>query len=156
MIIVNNKNKIVGTKNFLFVFLILILSTAIIGFILKHLIIHYLRWPFFMTMILLIILIFYQIRSLKVFQFENTGSIFTIKYYHPLNKRVIFPYVEFPISSISRFKIEKKLLRQDILKIDILLREKRKVVGFKFKVSGLTDESYAKIQNSLQPIRFNH
>ena len=154
MINVNNKNKIVARQNFLFVFLILIVGIAITGFILKNLIIHYLRWPFFIVMVLLIILIFYQIRRLKIFQFENTGSTFTIKYYHPLNKRIIFPYVEFPISSITGFKIEKKLIKQDILKIDILLREKRKVVGFKFKVSGLNDESYTKIQNSLQEITF--
>lgn len=152
MIVVNNKNKIVGTKNFLFVFLILIVGIAITGFILKNLIIHYLRWPFFIVMVLLIILIFYQIRRLKIFQFENTGSTFTIKYYHPLNKRMIFPYVEFPISSITGFKIEKKLIGQDVLRIEILLREKRRVVCFKFKVSGLSDESYAKIQNSLQEI----
>ncbi|WP_435524187.1 hypothetical protein [Chryseobacterium indoltheticum] len=152
MLIVNNKNKIVGTKNVLFVFLILILSMAFIGFVLKNLIVYYLRWPLFMAMIIVVILIFYQIKRLKVFQFENTGSTFTIKYYHPLNKRIIFPYVEFPISSITGFKIEKKLIRQDILKIEILLREKRRVVCFKFKVSGLSDESYAKIQNSLQEI----
>ncbi|MEG1665420.1 MAG: hypothetical protein RR305_00535 [Chryseobacterium sp.] len=103
-------------------------------------------------MILFIILIFKSIRSLKVFQFENTGSTFTIKYYHPLNKRIIFPYIELPISSIERFKVEKKILKPDLLKINILIKEKNKIVRFRLKVSGLNDESYSKMENSLQKI----
>lgn len=152
MIIVNNKKKIVRKMNFLFTFFILIFSTIVLGFILSHLITNYLRWPLFVMMILLIILIFKSIRNLKVFQFENTGSTFTIKYYHPLNKKIIFPHIELPISSIERFKIEKRILKPDLLKINILIKEKNKIVGFRLKVSGLSDTCYSKIENSLQQI----
>lgn len=152
MIIVNNKKKIVRKMNFLFILLILVFSKIILSFILNHLITYYLRWPLFLMMILFIILIFKSIRSLKVFQFENTGSTFTIKYYHPLNKRIIFPYIELPISSIERFKVEKKILKPDLLKINILIKEKNKIVRFRLKVSGLNDESYSKMENSLQKI----
>lgn len=149
MIIVNNKKKIVRKMNFLFTLFILVFSKIILGLILNHLIMYYLRWPLFLMMILFIILIFKSIRSLKVFQFENTGSNFTIKYYHPLNNRVIFPYIELPLSSIEKFKVEKKILKPDLLKINILIKEKNKIVRFRFKVSGLNDKSYSEMENSL-------
>lgn len=152
MIIVNNKKKVIRLMSFLFAFILLIFCTILIGFVLKDLIKYYLRWPLLLAMMSLIIVIFNWIRGLKVFQFENIGSTFTIKYYHPLNRGIIFPYVEFPIKNVTRFKIEKKILKPDLMKFDILVNEKNKIVLFKFSVLSLNTIAYIEIEKSLKKL----
>jgi len=151
MIIVNNKKKVTRLMNFLFASILLIFCTILIGFVFKDLIKYYLRWPVLLAMISFIIIMFNWIRELRVFQFENIGSTFTIKYYHPLNKGIIFPYVEFPIKNVTRFKIEKRILKPDLMKFDILVNEKNKIVRFRLRVVGLNTNAYFKIENSLKP-----
>ncbi|AZB29768.1 hypothetical protein EB354_11180 [Chryseobacterium balustinum] len=151
MIIVNNKKKATRLMNFLFASILLIFCTILIGFVFKDLIKYYLRWPVLLAMISFIIIMFNWIRELRVFQFENIGSTFTIKYYHPLNKGIIFPYVEFPIKNVTRFKIEKRILKPDLMKFDILVNEKNKIVRFRLRVVGLNRNAYFKIENSLKP-----
>lgn len=151
MIIVNNKKKATRLMNFLFASILLIFCTILIGFVFKDLIKYYLRWPVLLAMISFIIIMFNWIRELRVFQFENIGSTFTIKYYHPLNKGIIFPYVEFPIKNVTRFKIEKRILKPDLMKFDILVNEKNKIVRFRLRVVGLNTNAYFKIENSLKP-----
>jgi len=151
MIIVNNKKKATRLMNFLFASILLIFCTILIGFVFKDLIKYYLRWPVLLAMISFIIIMFNWIRELRVFQFENIGSTFTIKYYHPLNKGIIFPYVEFPIKNVTRFKIEKRNLQPDLMKFDILVNEKNKIVRFRLRVVGLNTNAYFKIENSLKP-----
>ncbi len=136
--------------NFLFAFILLIFFAILIGFVLKDLIKYYLRWPLLLVMMSLIIIIFNWIRGLRVFQFENIGSTFTIKYYHPLNRGIIFPYVEFPVKNVTRFKIEKRILKPDLMKFDILVNEKNKIVRFKLRVLSLNTIAYTKIENSLK------
>lgn len=145
MIIVNNKKKVKILMNFLFAFILLIFFAILIGFVLKDLIKYYLRWPLLLAMMSLIIIIFNWIRGLRVFQFENIGSTFTIKYYHPLNRGIIFPYVEFPVKNVTRFKIEKRILKPDLMKFDILVNEKNKIVRFKLRVLSLNTIAYTKI-----------
>lgn len=152
MIIVNNKKKVVRLMNFLFAFIILIFCTIFVGVVLKDLIKYYLRWPLLIVMLSSIIVIFNWIRGLRVFQFENIGSTFTIKYYHPLNRGVIFPYVEFPIRNVTRFKIEKRILKPDLMKFDILVNEKNRIVRFKLRVSGLTTNACKNIENSFNKL----
>ena len=152
MIIVNNKKKVKILMNFLFAFILLIFFAILIGFVLKDLIKYYLRWPLLLVMMSLIIIIFNWIRGLRVFQFENIGSTFTIKYYHPLNRGIIFPYVEFPIKNVTRFKIEKRILKPDLMKFDILVNEKNKIVRFKLRVLCLNTIAYTKIENSLKKL----
>ncbi|SUX46016.1 Uncharacterised protein [Chryseobacterium indoltheticum] len=151
MIIVNNKKKVTRLMNFLFASILLIFCTILIGFVFKDLIKYYLRWPVLLAIISFIIIMFNWIRELRVFQFENIGSTFTIKYYHPLNKGIIFPYVEFPIKNVTRFKIEKRILKPDLMKFDILVNEKNKIVRFRLRVVGLNTNAYFKIENSLKP-----
>lgn len=151
MIIVNNKKKATRLMNFLFASILLIFCTILIGFVFKDLIKYYLRWPVLLAMISFIIIMFNWIRELRVFQFENIGSTFTIKYYHPLNKGIIFPYVEFPIKNVTRFKIEKRILKPDLMKFDILVNEKNKIVRFRLRAVGLNTNAYFKIENSLKP-----
>lgn len=138
--------------NFLFAFILLIFFAILIGFVLKDLIKYYLRWPLLLVTMSLIIIIFNWIRGLRVFQFENIGSTFTIKYYHPLNRGIIFPYVEFPIKNVTKFKIEKRILNPDLMKFDILVNEKNKIVRFKLRVLGLNTIAYTKIENSLKKL----
>ncbi|QQQ29092.1 hypothetical protein JJL46_03525 [Chryseobacterium indoltheticum] len=152
MIIVNNKKKVNILMNFLFAFILLIFFAILIGFVLKDLIKYYLRWPLLLVTMSLIIIIFNWIRGLRVFQFENIGSTFTIKYYHPLNRGIIFPYVEFPIKNVTKFKIEKRILNPDLMKFDILVNEKNKIVRFKLRVLGLNTIAYTKIENSLKKL----
>lgn len=152
MIIVNNKKKVNIIMNFLFAFILLIFFAILIGFVLKDLIKYYLRWPLLLVTMSLIIIIFNWIRGLRVFQFENIGSTFTIKYYHPLNRGIIFPYVEFPVKNVTKFKIEKRILNPDLMKFDILVNEKNKIVRFKLRVLGLNTIAYTKIENSLKKL----
>lgn len=152
MIIVNNKKKVIRLMNFLFAFILLIFCTILIGFVLKDWIKYYLRWPLLLAMMSLIIIISNWIRGLRIFQFENIGSTFTIKYYHPLNRGIIFPYLEFPIKNVTRFKLEKRLLKPDLMKFDILVSEKNKIVRFKLRVLSLNTMAYTKIESSLKKL----
>lgn len=152
MIIVNNKKRIIFQMNLLFAFILLLVCATLVGFVLKNLINSYLRWPLLIAIMSFIIVLFNWIRKLRVFQFENIESTFTIKYYHPLKKGIIFPYVEFPIKNVTRFKIEKRILKPDLIKFDIFINEKNKTVRFKLRVTCLKQSSYAKIENSLKVI----
>lgn len=152
MIIVNNKKKVIGLMNFLFALILLIFCTIVVGFVFKILIKYYVRWPLLFAMMSLIIVILNWIRGLRIFQFENIGSTFTIKYYHPLNKGVIFPYLEFPIKNVTSFKIEKRILKPDLMKFEILVTKKNKIVRFKLRVLGLNKSAYTKIESSLKKI----
>lgn len=146
--VVTNKMKMVRKMNFLFTILILLFCITAVGFVFKSLIKYNLRWPLLILMLILKTSIFTWIKNLKVFQFENIGSTFTIKYYHPLKTGIIFPYIEFPIKNINRYTIEKRLLEPNLLKMYIMVKEKP--IHFNLKVSHLSNHSYEKIENSLK------
>jgi len=109
-------------------------------------------WFLLIVGLILTGMIFKWIKSLRVFHFENIGSTFSIKYYHPLNRGIIFLYLEFPISNITRFKIKQRFWKTDLIKIDILITERNKIVRFRLKVSNLDDDSFHKIEHSLKSL----
>ncbi|SUX48709.1 hypothetical protein [Chryseobacterium indoltheticum] len=147
--IVTNKKRVVRKMNFLVVILGLIFCVTVIGFVLKSLIIYNLRVPLLILIGILIIIIFNSLKNLRIFQFENVGSTFSIKHYHPLKRGIISPYVEFPITNITRFKIEEKFLKSDLLKIDILVKKNSSIIKIKLKISNLKSNDYRKMENSI-------
>ncbi|MDF2506090.1 hypothetical protein [Clostridium sp.] len=149
--LVTNKKSVVRKMNLLLTILALIFCATVVGFVLKSLIKYNFRVPFLILMIILIMVIFNSIKNLRIFQFENIGSTFSIKYYHPFKGGIIFPYLEFPISNIKRFKIEENFLKSDLLKIDILVKENNRIIKIKLKISNLKNNDYRKMENSLKP-----
>lgn len=148
--LVSNKHSVVKKTYFLLIILALIFCSIVIGFALKSTINYNLRVPLLILMIILTVAIFNSIKNLRVFQFENIGSTFSIKYYHPFKGGIISPYIEFPISNITRFKIEEYFFKSDVLKIDILIKEKKKTIKIKLKISHLNNSDYRKMENSLE------
>lgn len=147
--LVTNKHRVVRKIYFLLIILALIFCSTVIGFALKSTINYNLR-PLLILMIIVTVAIFNSIKNLRVFQFENIGSTFSIKYYHPFKGGIISPYLEFPISNITRFKIEEYFFKSDLLKIDILIKEKKKIIKIKLKISHLNNCDYRKMENSLE------
>ncbi len=88
-----------------------------------------------------------QIINLRVFYFENTGAVFSIKYYHPLKKGIIKPIVEYPNYLLRAFKIEQSFFA-DIMIIEILTKQKVNIKIIKIKVSNMSKKDQTKIINS--------
>ena len=149
--LVTNKKNVVRKMNFLLLILALIFFSTVVGFVLKSVIKYNLRLPLLVLGIILIITILNWIRNLRIFQFEIIGSTVSIKYYHPFKRGVIFPYLEFPITDMIRFRIEKTNLKSDLLKIDLLIEEKTRIVKIKLKISNLGHNAYQEMENSLRP-----
>lgn len=147
--LVNNKKSVVRKMNLLLTILALISCATIVAFILKSLITYNFRVLLLILMMISIIVTFNLIKNLRIFQFENTGSTITIKYYHPLKRGIIFPYLEYPISNITRFKIEENFLKSDLLKIDILVKENNRIIKIKLKISSLKNYDYRQMKDSL-------
>lgn len=150
--VLSNKKNVTRKMNFLFLLIFIIFCTTVVGIIIKSLIKYSYRLPLFILMIILTVIIFKWIKSLRVFEFENIGSTFTIKYYHPLKRGIIFPYLEFPIENVTHFQMEEKRIKSNVLKINILLKEKDKILRFKLKVSNLSKNSYKKMKKSFTHI----
>jgi len=149
--LITNKKSIVRKMNFLLVMLAFIFCATVVGIVLKSLIKYNLRVPFIIVIVILTIIIFNSLRNLRIFQFENIGSTFSIKYCHPFKRGIISPYVEFPITNITRLKIEENFLKSDLLKIDIIVKEKSRIIKIKLKITNLKSSDYRKIENSLKP-----
>lgn len=148
--LVTNKKNVVRKMNFLLLILTLIFFSTVVGFVLKSVIKYNLRLPLLVVGIILIITILNWIKNLRIFLFETIGSTASIKYHHPFKRGIVFPYLEFPITNIRKFKIEKKYLKSDLMKIDIYIEEKIRIVKFKLKISSLSHNAYQEIEDLLR------
>lgn len=145
--IVTNRDKVITQMKIFQGLLILSCNLAVAAYILTPNIYEYLRWPGITFFIVIGLVCIVKITRLKVFHFENSGVIFTIKYYHPSKKGLIFPAVEYPVDKMRTLKIERSLF-SDFIIMDVYLKEKEKLFRIKMRVNGISDSNYRKIANS--------
>ncbi len=145
--VLTNKDKVISKMRVWQFLLVFNCCLAVCGFVLQSLIPVELRWPLLGMFLVISILIIKKITSLKVFQFENSGFIFSIKYYHPSKKGIVFPLVEYPVHKLRSFKIERSVFA-DIIVIDVDLKEKEMPFRIKIRVSDINDRDYRKMVNS--------
>ncbi|KFF03087.1 hypothetical protein [Chryseobacterium luteum] len=117
------------------------------GFVFKSAIPYDLRWPLLGILIGISVLILKKMAGLKIFYFENSGFVFTIKYYHPAKKGIIFPLIEYPVDTVRTFKIERSFFTNTII-IDVSSKEKSRQI--RIKVADINDGDYYKMANSLK------
>ncbi|WP_230036068.1 hypothetical protein [Chryseobacterium sp. Bi04] len=120
---------------------------VLVGYTLKSFILVSLRWPWAILFFVISILILRKIVNLRIFQFENSGLVFSIKSYHPLKKGIVSPLVEYPVDYLRSLKIERSVF-VDVIVIDIDLKEKETPFRIKIKVSDISDNDYRRMVNS--------
>lgn len=145
--IITNKNKVNLEMNILLIFLVLIICFLSAGFILKSIIIDDIRITLLWSSCIMIFWIVVKIINLKVFYFENSGLVFCIKYYHPLKKGIILPLIEYPVSRLRKFNIDRSLFLNTLI-IDIETKCKEAPLQVKIKISYINDIEYKKMLTS--------
>lgn len=147
--IVSNKDKIIRKMNIFLGILILDIFLIITGFILKFFIDENFRWPLFFFSLALGVIIIIRLINLRIFQFENSGAIFSIKRYHPLKKGIVFPMVEYPVNMLRTLKRDRFLF-SDFIIIEVHSKKKDKLIRFNIKVSSFGEREYRRMKNSFQ------
>ncbi|WP_261512751.1 hypothetical protein [Chryseobacterium paludis] len=145
--IVTNKQKIVFKMRLLLTLLILNIFLMIAGYVLRSLIHEDLQLPLLGASLVFLLLIISRIIRLRVFHFENTGAVFSIKSYHPVKRGIIFPSVDYPVNRLRAFKIEKSLMAKNIV-VEVNTQQKENPLRVKLKASNITDKDYMRMINS--------
>ncbi|MFP7654273.1 hypothetical protein [Chryseobacterium proteolyticum] len=144
---ISNKDRIISKMRILQFLLAMNCCLALAGSVLKSFIPLELRWTLVGVFFVVSLIILKKITNLKVFQFENSGFIFSIKYYHPSKKGIVFPLVEYPVNKLRSLKMERSMFA-DIIVIEVDLKEKEMPFKIKIKVSDISDSDYRKMVNS--------
>jgi hypothetical protein len=145
--VLTNKDKVISKMRILQLLLGFICCLTIGGYILRSFIPIEFRWPLLGVSLVISLLILRKLMNLKVFHFENSGFIFSIKYYHPSKKKIVFPLIEYPVNKLRSLKIERSVFA-DVIVIDVDLKEKEMPFRIKIKVSDISDRDYRKMVNS--------
>ena len=145
--IITNKSKVVLKMRILITLLIVDIFLIVTGFILESFINENIEWPLLGLSIVFFLLILTNIMRLRVFHFENTGAVFSIKYYHPIKKGIIFPHVDYPVTRLRAFKIEKSLLAKMVV-IEVNTQQKEYPLRIKVKASNISDKDYLRMMKS--------
>lgn len=145
--IITNKRKIVLKMRILLMLFILNVFLMITGYVLRSFIPEDLRWPVLGVSAIFLILIVSRIVRLRVFHFENTGAVFSIKSYHPVKRGIIFPSVDYPVNRLRAFKIEKSLMAKNIV-VEVNTQQKENPLRVKLNASSITDKDYMRMINS--------
>ncbi|SEH32512.1 hypothetical protein SAMN05421593_1825 [Chryseobacterium culicis] len=101
------------------------------------------------TLVMANIMIIRKIFSLKVFEFENTGAVFSIKTYHPLHNNTPSPVIEYPLDKLLDIKI-RRLLFADIVIVDVYAEHTDSHLRFKIKTSNVSTDFYNKMLSSIE------
>lgn len=147
MTIICNKIKIIKKLKLLSLLLLLIFCTFSAVYLVKSNIDSMLLLILLGACILVSALIIIKMIKIRVFHFENTGEVFSIRYYHPLKKGLIFPVMEYPVNKLQTLKIESGLT-SEILIVEILSRKTGKVVKAKLNVSDVERKDIWHLMNS--------
>lgn len=131
----------------LILLLVIDILLVIAGFILKSFIEKSIEWVLLSASVLLFLWILSSIIRLRVFHFENTGAVFSIKYYHPIKKGIVFPFVDYPVNRLRTFKIEESLMAKKIL-IEVNSQQKEDPIRIKVKASNISDKDYHRMIKS--------
>jgi len=145
--VVTNRKKVIFKMRILMALLIIDVFLAIGSYILKSFIEESILWTILSASLVVFVLTLTSIIRLRVFHFENTGAVFSIKYYHPLKKGVIFPSVDYPVNRLRAFKIEESLMAKKIV-IEVNSQQKESPVRIKVKASNISDKDYHRMIKS--------
>lgn len=145
--IITNKRKIVLKMRILLALLILNIFFIIAGYVLRSLIHEDIQLPLLGLGLVFLVLIISRIIRLRVFHFENTGAVFSIKSYHPVKRGIIFPSVDYPVNRLRAFKIEKSLMAKNIV-VEVNTQQKENPLRVKLSASSITDKDYMRMINS--------
>ncbi|WP_157676784.1 hypothetical protein [Chryseobacterium sp. T16E-39] len=127
--------------------LIIDVFLVIAGYILESFIGEDIEWALLTVSTVLFGLILTNIIRLRVFHFENTGAVFSIKYYHPIKRGVIFPHIDYPVNRLRAFKIEESLMAKKIV-IEVNSQQKETPLRIKVKASNISDKDYHRMIKS--------
>ena len=108
---------------------------------------HFIKWLLFIVSLSLFIITIKYFTNLKVFHFENTGMLFSVRHYHPLKKGNITPIIEYPVNRFQSLKIENASPSSSIIIFVIITKEKKR--RFHIKVSGISNQELKLIEKSL-------
>lgn len=131
----------------LMILLVIDVFLVIAGFILESFIQENIEWPLLAISAVFFLLILNSIIRLRVFHFENTGAVFSIKYYHPIKKGIIFPQVDYPVTRLKALKLERSLLAKNVV-IEVSTQQKENPLRIKVKASNISDKDYHRMMKS--------
>lgn len=147
MFLTNKKKVLLEMRILQLVFILiscLLVCCYIFRFLMKKELI--LMAAFILVMINMIII--KKIFNLKIFEFENTGAVFSIKAYHPFNKKIISPILEYPVDRLLNIRI-RRLFFTDLVIVDIDTDHKGPHLRFKIKTSNISTHFYNKMLTSI-------
>ncbi len=100
--------------------------------------------------------ILYLYITMKIFIFENTGSIFFIKQFHPLsNKYIVSPKIQIPTKSLIAFTSQRKMFC-NILYFEVKnVNEQQQSRHFSIRVSNISQKEIERIRKSFFNILSN-
>lgn len=137
MVVVNNAKEI--QLRIIFINLILIIIVPMIIWFKEN------------TMVLFaLVLIFgsfvYRLFHLKYFQYENSGEVISIRYYHPFMKKSR-PNVEFPKNMVHNIILKNERFAKKII-FELKKNGKDKTVRVRFCVQGLSAKQLQLVMKS--------
>ncbi len=84
---------------------------------------------------------------LKVFVFENSGMVISIKTFHPIWDKIHFPKAEFPLSQCKSIYIKETFTGKRLELI--LISEKKKKIKLDYSLKGLNEKQILQIYSSI-------
>ncbi|MBK1897333.1 hypothetical protein [Chryseobacterium paridis] len=120
---------------------------VIAGCILKSYIHENIEWPLLSISIIIFLLILNNIIRLRVFHFENTGAVFSIKSYHPIKTGVVRPHIDYPVNRLRALKMKRSMMAKIVI-IEVNSQQKETPLRIKVKASSISDKDYVRMINS--------
>lgn len=104
----------------------------------------------FIIIIMITMMLAFIFINLKIFMYEDSGEVITIKFHHPLESKLHCRTIEFPSKQLKSYLIKKAFHGYEMSLI--LESHNKKEVQKKIFITGLTKVQNEKIKSSLEQI----
>lgn len=131
-----------------------IIITLIMIFMTGSIVLFLLQIPekkiIFIIIIMITMMLAFIFINLKIFMYEDSGEVITIKFHHPLESKLHCRTIEFPSKKLKSYLIKKAFHGYEMSLI--LESHNKKEVQKKIFITGLTKVQNEKIKYSLEQI----
>lgn len=94
-----------------------------------------------------VLILFWRLISIRYFDYEHSGEVISIKYYHPWKKGRIIPAIELPKQKLDSYDIQTK---KGLRKLHLIVNGSNGKLSFKYNLWNISQQQIKTISESLK------
>lgn len=92
------------------------------------------------------LILFWKLLSVRYFDYEHSGEVISIKYYHPWKKGRVKPAIELPKNKLDSYDIQTK---KGLQKLHLIVKGSNRKLCFKYNLWNISEQQIKTISESL-------